>query len=128
MTYEELPWTRKRALANAKRKALRAVMGAREYKRFRRSRLRFPCMSDLAGMRFIDMAELLTKAALGGDEDQHDPALAALLSAPPLRAPLTIDEKAAIERYRSRSIIRRRAAEGDPVEAAILDDLAKVQR
>jgi hypothetical protein len=68
VTYEELPWTRKRALANAKHKALRSVVGTRAYKRWRRRGPGFPWMNDLALDRFIDMAELLTKAALAGRE------------------------------------------------------------
>lgn len=68
MTYEQLPWTQKRSLAIAKRKALRSVVGAKEYKRYRKSGQRWPWMSDIAESRLIDMAELLTLAALDGRE------------------------------------------------------------
>jgi hypothetical protein len=54
-----------------------------------------------------------------------DPLIEFVKNARPATVPMTNNEKAALERYHSRSVMRRQAAQGDPVAAAMLDDLAK---
>ena len=76
----------------------------------------------------IDVGDIGNLPSVEFDLHDQDAVVQTMLSAPLATEPMSEEGKAELERYHSRSVIRRRAAEGDHVAAAMLDELAKSKK